>query len=248
MKAPASPARDPRRDAYYAEAGSWAADRHDSLRASRRLAWIIATIAISLAFLEALSITLLVPLKTVVPLTLLVDRHTGYVEALKDLKPGTVSADTALTQSFLVQYVIARESFDMSDIRPQYRKVALWSAQAARSDYLGLMNADNPQSPLNLYPHTSLVETRIKSVTPMTAQSAMVRFDTRRQDADGRAYPAENWVAVIDFHYSGMPMAQEDRYINPLGFQVLRYRRSAESLTPPVNFVAELPTSAEPQP
>ena len=32
-------------DAYYVEADSWAEDRQDELRASRRIAWIVAAVA-----------------------------------------------------------------------------------------------------------------------------------------------------------------------------------------------------------
>jgi type IV secretion system protein VirB8 len=37
---------------------------------------------------------------------------------------------------------------------------------------------------------------------------------------------------MIRYRYSGEPMQLEDRFVNPLGFQVLRYRRDAEALPP----------------
>jgi hypothetical protein len=36
-------------------------------------------------------------------------------------------------------------------------------------------------------------------------------------------------VSVIRYRYSGEPMKLEDRFVNPLGFQVLRYRKDPES-------------------
>lgn len=219
-------------DAYYAEAETWAQDRQDALRASRRTAWIVASAAVAIAVLEALVLLLLTPLKTVVPYTLLVDRNTGFVQALEPLDPGKVSADTALTQSFLVQYVIARESFDIDKLQADYRKVALWSADSARSSYIAATQVSNPQSPLVLYPRTTVVETRVKSVSPVGRNAALVRFDTIRRDAGGRVEPSRAWVAVIRYRYSGEPMQLEDRMVNPLGFQVLRYRRDPEALPP----------------
>src|SRR5919199_2420579 len=97
---------------YYEEAASWSRDQREALAASRRIAWIVAAAAGTIAVLEALALVLLTPLKTVEPYTLLVDRTTGYVQALKPLDPAKVAPDAALTQSQLVQYVIARESFD----------------------------------------------------------------------------------------------------------------------------------------
>lgn len=219
-------------DAYYAEAETWANDRQDALRASRRTAWFVACAAVAVAVLEALVLVLLTPLKTVVPYTLLVDRNTGFVQALEPLDPGKVSADTALTQSFLVQYVIARESFDIDKLQADYRKVALWSAETARSSYIAATQVSNPQSPLVVYPRTTVVETRVKSVSPVGRNVALVRFDTVRRDAGGRVEPARSWVSVIRYRYSGEPMQLEDRMVNPLGFQVLRYRRDPEALPP----------------
>ena len=60
----------------------------------------------------------------------------------------------------------------------------------------------------------------------------MVRFETQRRDAGGQAEPPRAWVAVIRYRYSGEPMRIEDRFVNPLGFEVLRYRRDAEALPP----------------
>ena len=217
-------------DAYYVEADSWAYDQADALRTSRRTAWRVAFAALLVAVLLAVALIVLMPLKTVEPYTLMVDRQTGYVQALKPLDPEQISGDRALTQSFLVQYVIARESFDVDSIQADYRKVALWSAERARSEYISGIQVSNPASPLARLPRSSVIETRVKSVSPVGTNVAMVRFETRRRDAGGQVGPASAMVAMIRYRYSGAPMRIEDRFINPLGFEVLRYRRNAEAL------------------
>lgn len=219
-------------DAYYREAGSWAEDNRAALRGSRRTAWIVAGVASAIALMEAAALLALTPLKTVEPYTLLVDRQTGYVQVLKPLDAQTVSANAALTQSFLVQYVIARESFDAASLQANYHKVSLWSEGNARSAYLGSMQANNPDSPLVRLPRSTVIETRVKSVSPIGQNSAMVRFDTVRRDANGSVQPASSWVVVIRYRYSGAPMRLEDRFVNPLGFEVTHYRRDAEALPP----------------
>ena len=216
-------------DAYYAEAASWNRDRLQSMRSSQRIAWWIAGIAAAIALLEAVALVLLMPLKTVEPYTLMVDRTTGYVQALKPLDQATITPDAALTQSFLVQYVIAREGFDMATLNANYRKVALFSGGSARSAYLQQMQAGNPESPLALCPRPTTVDVRVKSVSPIGKDVALVRFDTVRSDAAGQVPSA--WVAVIRYHYSDSPMSLEDRFVNPLGFQVTSYRKDAEVLT-----------------
>lgn len=226
-------------DAYYREADSWANDRQDNLRTSRRIAWIVAGAAAAIAIFEASALMFLAPLKTVVPYTLMVDRHTGYVQALKPIDAQKIAPDAALTQSFLVQYVVARESFDIDELQSNYRKVSLWSADAAKRDYVTSVQASTPGSPLSRYPRSTVVDTSVKSVSPLGGNAALVRFETQRRDVSGQAQPARAWVAVIRYRYSTEPLQMEDRFVNPLGFQVVRYRRDAEALPPPAP--AELP-------
>ena len=217
-------------DAYYREAGSWAEDSQAALRGSRRTAWIAAGVASAIALMEAAALFALTPLKTVEPYTLLVDKQTGYVQALKPLDVQTVSANAALTQSFLVQYVIARESFDAASLQANYRKVSLWSEGDARKAYVAGIQASNPDSPLNRLPRTTVIETQVRSVSPLGKNAALVRFETAQRDVNGTAQPPRAWVSVIRYRYSGEPMSVEDRFVNPLGFEVTHYQRSAEAL------------------
>jgi len=219
-------------DAYYSEAGSWAEDQQVALRESRRVAWIVAWVAVAIALFEALALVFLMPFKTVVPYTLLVDKTTGYVQELKPIDAQKIAPDTALTQSFLVQYVIAREGFDRAQVQANYAKVGLWSSGTAKTDYVAAIQSSNPASPLN-YPPSTIIDTRVKSVSPLDGNSAMVRFETTRRDAGGQLQPPLAWVAVIKYRFSAEPMRSEDRFVNPLGFQVTSYRRDQESASAP---------------
>jgi type IV secretion system protein VirB8 len=219
-------------DAYYAEAASWNRDRVQSTRSSHKIAWVIAAAAAAIAVLEGIALVLLTPLKTVQPYTLMVDRTTGYVQALKPLDQSTITPDAALTQSYLVQYVIGREGFDIATLNANYRKVALLSADAARSSYLQQMQVANPDSPLVRYPRSTILDVRVKSVSPVGSNAALVRFDTIRTDTKGQPQPPSPWVALVKYHYSNAPMSVEDRFVNPLGFQVTSYRKDPEALPP----------------
>ena len=231
--------RNTSRDAYYAEGASWAADVHGALRASRRIAWWVAGCACAVAGLEALALAALTPLKTVEPYAISVDRQTGYVETVRPLAPGAMSQDTAVAQSNLVQYVLARETFDATDLREAYRKVTLWSAGDARDQYIRLMRKTTPESPLNLNgPHT-LVSVSVESVSLLTPTTALVRFQTTRQDPGGSVGEVRPWVAAITFRYSNAAMSMGDRFLDPLGFQVTRYRLDSEAPA-----IAPAPSSA----
>jgi type IV secretion system protein VirB8 len=235
--------RDPNRQAYYAEAASWSADVHGALRASRRTAWRVAAAACGVALLEGVALAALAPLKTVVPFAISVDRQTGYVETVRPLAPGAMSQDQAVTEANLVQYVLARETFDPTDLREAYRKVTLWSAGDAREQYMALMRKTTPESPLNLYGAHTVVETTVRSVSLLSPTTAIVRFDTTRRDATGSGQ-TRPWVAAISFRYTGAPMSMGDRFLDPLGFQVTRYSRDAEAPVPPGSEATAAPAAS----
>ncbi|MBA4163091.1 MAG: hypothetical protein C0510_00440 [Erythrobacter sp.] len=211
-------------------AASWARSVTADLERSNRRAWAVAIIASVIALAEALALVLLIPLKTVEPYTLLVDRQTGHVEALAPLDAQVIAPDTALTRSFLVQYVIARESFSADDLQDDYRKVSLWSGGEARQRYQRDMQAGSPNSPLAYLPRRAQIRTEIKSVSPLGAGRAMVRFTTTRIDPGAQAAPPQHWAAIIGYGFSGAQMSEADRLINPLGFAVTHYRRDAETI------------------
>jgi type IV secretion system protein VirB8 len=72
--------------------------------------------------------------------------------------------------------------------------------------------------------------------------TALVRFDTLRQDRSGYADTGQPWVAVVRYRFVDAPMQLDDRLINPLGFQVVSYRRDAEGPPPaPVTPAAVAP-------
>lgn len=230
------------RETYFKEARSWAEDTRAKTSRSKQIAWTIAGIAVGAAAFEAVALAMLTPLKTVQPITLLVDRQTGFVQALDPTTPQRVSADAALTEAYLAQYVSAREGFDRATLQVDYRRVALWSAGRARASYLSNIAATNPASPIQALPGGTLISVRVKSVSRLQAGVSLVRFDTQRVDRNGQAEAARPWISVIRFRYSDAPMAFGDRLVNPLGFQVTGYRRDAEA--PPVAEVAVSPPTA----
>jgi type IV secretion system protein VirB8 len=220
------------RRAYYTQGQSWSEDVQNSLRASRQRAFIVAGAATIVAMLEAIALVALAPLKTVVPYTITVDRQTGYIETAQGLKPGTLSQDVAVTQAFLAQYVLARESFDVTDLQNNYRQVAAWTSGNARDRYINAMQKSNPRSPENVNDSGTVVKITVKSISLLSKTSALVRFDA--EHVTGGSGPAQRqpYTAVIGFRYTGAPMRTEDRFLNPLGFEVTAYRRDAETVGP----------------
>lgn len=238
---------NPKLTEYYRDAETWSLDAARSRANTQRLAWICAGAATTVAVFEAIALVALTPLKTAVPYTLLVDRQTGFVQVLKPLDQETVAPDTALTRSFLAQYVIAREGFDVNNLRDDYRKVALWSTGEARTRYVQGIQASNPASPLSYLPRQALVQVQIRGISSLNGDTSLVRFATMRTDLGGQGQEPQLWSVVVRYRFSGAAMSAADRLVNPLGFQVMRYRRDADLPLPAAQTPSGQAVPAPPQ-
>ncbi|MEO7240535.1 MAG: VirB8/TrbF family protein [Sphingomicrobium sp.] len=218
------------RDDYYAAARSWADGQAQTTARETRIAWRVAIAAGVLALLLAIALAFLVPLKSVEPYVLTVDRQTGAVEPAMTVRSGAMSQNEAVIQAQLAGYVVARETFDSTDLPQQYRRVQLLSAPATARAYVGEMAANNPSSPLNTLNRGDTVAIRIRSVSLIGGGTGLVRFTATRTAVGAAAGQPSNFVSAISFGFSGRPLRPADRYDNPLGFQVTRYRRDAEGL------------------
>lgn len=229
--------RDPAVQNWLDRADDWQRDREAGQRRALAIGYGLAGVMTLVALCEAFALAALSPLKTAVPYTLLVDRQTGYVETLKPLDQRTIAPDAALTRSMIAQYVLAREGFDVSTVQSEYRKVVLWSSGEARDRYVAGMQPSNPVSPLARYPRRALVEVEIRGLSSLAPNVMLVRYATRRTDLATNE-PPQVWQAVVSFRFSNEAMSAADRLVNPLGFQVVRYRRDAETIADPVRPVA----------
>ena len=218
-------------DKYYAASQGWANERVEAERKARKLAWSVAAVAGVIALILAITLLLLVPLKTVQPYVLTVDKQTGAVEVATTVANGRLTQNEAVIQAQLANYVRVRETFDASDLAANYRRVQLLSGADVRSAYIAAMAATNPASPLRALSPGDTVAVRIKSVSLTGSGSALVRYDLDRTVAGGRGVSSASYVSAISFGFSDKPLRAADRFENPLGFEVTRYRRDAEGMT-----------------
>lgn len=218
------------REDYYAAARSWAETQSAAGARETRIAWRVAAGAGLVASLLALALVFLVPLKSVQPYVLTVDRRTGAVEAATTLQDGNLSQNEAVIQAQLAGYVIARETFDSTDLAQQYRRVQMMSSRPVAQAYVAQMAANNPASPLNALNPGDTVTIRVRSVSLIADGAGLVRFTAIRAPLGSADGPSTDYVAAISFGFNGRPLRQADRYDNPLGFQVTRYRRDVEGI------------------
>jgi len=217
------------KEQYLETARSWEYDRMRSAIQSRRVAWTVAAGACVLAIISVGTVAMLVPLKTVVPYVIRVDRSTGetqIVTALSGPQPRTY--DDAVNRYFIAQYVRLREGWLNDAARENAYSVMLMSQQAESGRYLAGVESSNKNAPSNLYGDKGFVSIAIRSISYLSPTVAQVRFS--KIITMGQNTPvAQNWNAIVTFKFTTAPEHEKDRNINPLGFQVVNYRSDPEA-------------------
>ena len=218
------------REDYYAEAKSWAGGEASAAARETRIAWRVAAAAALIALILAIALMLLVPLKTVQPYVLTVDRQTGAVEPAMTVSDGRLTQNEAVIQAQLASYVVARETFDATDLPQLYRRVQMMSSRPVAAAYVAQMAATNPASPLHTLGRGDTMIVHIRSVSLIADGAGLVRYSAGRAAVGTIPTQEVNYVAAISFGFNGRPMKASDRFENPLGFQVTRYRRDMEGM------------------
>lgn len=176
-------------------------------------------------------IAALAPLKTAVPYVIRVDNSTGYTDVVPQIHNAKESYQEVETKYFLSQFVINYESYEWQTIQQMMDTVKVMSASKVFSQYNTAIRADS--SPLNVLKDNYKMRVKIKSVTMLKPDVAQVRFSKMILDSSGKPAPEyrmTDWIATIAFDFNKKIETEEQRLINPLGFQALSYRVDPEAM------------------
>ncbi|MBA8877390.1 virB8 family protein [Phyllobacterium myrsinacearum] len=214
---------------YFSEAVRWENDVIHIMKRSRLIAWLVAAISFGLACLALTCLAVLLPLKSFEPYVIEVDKTTGFMEIKQPLADGNLTQSEAIARMYVVRYLKARETYDPATVKDNFDLAQLLSTRDASRDLFALYSPSNAGNPVTRFGRETRIELKIKSIQFPNNLTAVVRFSTQRTGRDSGA--EEHWVSLLHFHYSKASMPNEWRFDNPLGFQVVDYRRDQESVS-----------------
>jgi type IV secretion system protein VirB8 len=213
--------------AYFAEAASWDHDRLRAANRSKRLAWTVAAMAGGLAITGVAAVAMLVPLKTVAPYVITVDKATGASEITSQLSGANrVSFDEAVSKYFLADYVRNREGWIPQARKEFFEGVLAMSARDEQARWIAFYKKDNPKSPQAVFTELDTVFIAIKSVTFVSKNVAQVRFTKTLQR--GSIVTDTPAIATLTYDTTDTPTTEQQRFKNPLGLEVQTYRADLE--------------------
>ena len=213
--------------AYFAEAASWDHDRLIAANRSKRLAWIVASVASGLAITGVAAVALLTPLKTVAPYVITVDKSTGASEITSSMTGDPqITYNEAVSKYFLADYVRNREGWIPQARQEFFEGVLAMSSRDEQTRWTAFYAKDNPRSPQSVFTDLDTVFVAIKSVTFVSKNVAQIRFTkTLQRGGLSTDTPA---IAIVTFDTTDTPTTEQQRFKNPLGLEVQSYRADLE--------------------
>lgn len=210
-------------DHYQKEVLSWETSRVFELEKSRSTAWRVATGSGLAAILAIGAIAGLTPLKSIKPFVVRVDNATGMVDVVSELGDARTNYDEAINKYFIQWYVRYRQAYSAELLEDYYFAVGALSSPIEQKRYLKEIETSNPDSPIKVYGKTHRVRIDVKSISFMQPNLALVRY-TKVVEHGAEQPVKTHWAATLTFQYSGTPVSESIRGVNPLGFEVTDYR------------------------
>lgn len=195
---------------------------------SEHRAWTITKAACGLTVLSWIALVLLMPLKTVTPYIVTVDKNSGHTQILSALDQKTLTEQQALDRYWVANYLRWREVYDWYTLQDDFNNTLLFSSPTVQAEYASIFEGDNALD--TVWGKRIKAKVNILSIVNDTAKHlTTLRFEKTIKNVEDRGNGQTSvWVATITHRYIDTDMTEEMRLINPLGFEVTSYRVDPE--------------------
>jgi len=208
----------------FSDTKNWYKDRYQYVLVQRKLLTVITLLSLICTLATVVVIAQLTPLKTVEPFVIQVDQKSGITQTVDPLTVKELTANEAVNNFFIVQYIRSRESYSITDLARAYNIVRVMSeTKKVYPEFVSEADPNNPRSNAARLGSSGLRTVKFKSITYINPQLVQARL-LIEEKSDNAGYMQYNKIALLAFEYVKMNLTIEERYTNPLGFRVTDYR------------------------
>ncbi len=208
------------------EVRNWYSDRYESMVVQRNLLLLLTCVMLLTILIGVFMVGQVTLSKSVDPFVIEVEQRSGITNVVNPLSRRDLLTDESLKTYFLMKYLRARETYSSVDYEYNYSTVLrLLSTREIYQQFKKSLS-ENPRNPVVLYGAKVQTTLKVRSIQFLDgAATAQIRFSVI--ESTGGRYDK---IATITFNFVQMEMTNEERYVNPLGFQVTGYRVDDEIL------------------
>ena len=203
---------------------SWYKDRYQYVLVQRKILTLITVLSLVCTLATVVVIASLTPLKSIEPFVIQVDQKSGITQTVDPLTVKELTANEAVNNFFIVQYIRSRETYSIHDLTKSYDIVRIMSERSrVYPQFAGVADPNNPQSNAARLGTTGTRAVKFKSISYLNPNLAQARL-LIEEKSDNAGYIQYHKIVLIAFEYIKLSLTTEERYVNPLGFRVTDYR------------------------
>jgi type IV secretion system protein VirB8 len=162
--------------------------------------------------------------KSFEPYVIELEEKTGALTVVENLSQSKLTADEAIKKSLIYSFLEVAEGYNYVTFNEDRRKLMLFTTASVYRQLYNKYSIRNKDSIVNILQNRGTLSVKIKSIIFNTPTVATVRFVVYNSIRNTKLYPPErHFITEMQFTFSNMNLNTEDRYKNPLGFQVTKY-------------------------
>lgn len=203
---------------------SWYSNKYQLVMVQKKILSLFSLLSIATVVIAVIFVKQFTESKSFEPYVVELEEKTGVLNVIENLNESTLTADEAVKKSFIYKFLNAGEGYNYVTYEDDRRTLALLTNNQVYRQMYSKYSLNNENSIVNTLQNKGTFKVKIKSIIFNTPNVATVRFVVYNSRPN-RTYPAEmHKIAEIQFIFSTkMELSADDRYINPLGFQVNKY-------------------------
>jgi type IV secretion system protein VirB8 len=206
---------------------SWYSSKYQIVASQRNILFFISFFAITTVMVAVVFVKTVMSSKSLVPYVIELEEKTRIPVVVEQLNQSSFTADMTLKRYFLYNYLKAVAGYNPATFREDYRKVRLQSSYNVFNSLYDQLNPRSSKSPAKLIGNRGMIEIDLKSISFVNPNKATIRYRTRKS-GQVTGFANVDMIADVEFVFANLNLTAEERYINPLGFQVVRYTADQE--------------------
>ena len=207
----------------------WYSDRLQTIRVQRNFLILITIVMLVGILFSGLSMLGVYKSKSIDPFVIEIEKKSGIAVLVDPVTVKEYAANQTLAASYLVRYIKSRELFDPNTFEyDYYTSVRLLSSPDVYYEFRSWVRPKNVNSPMNVYANVKSLRIKINSIQYLDDEyTVQIRFSIMFEDNLSNSV-TKNKIVIISYGYYSLDMNQDERYVNPLGFQITSYKVSNE--------------------
>lgn len=202
---------------------TWYSNRYQMVLAQKKLLSMFSILAMITVVIAVVFVKKFTESKSFEPYLIEMEEKTGKLNVIENLNNSKLTADEAIKKFYINSFLEAAEGYDFNLLQQDKKKILLLTNTSVFRTIFKRYSEKNEEGVLVKMGTKGVLTVKIKSIVFLTPIIASVRFVVF-SNKPSITFPVEkHLIANIEFNFFDLGLSQDDRFINPLGFQVTKY-------------------------